>query len=43
MGQRAPQRLFFNYNKLQFNDLTSNHVVCTAVLPVSPPENGARR
>ena len=27
MGQRTPQQLFFNYNKLQFNDLTTNQVV----------------
>ena len=26
-GQRAPQQLFFNYNKLQFKNLTSNQVV----------------
>ena len=27
MGQRAPQQLFFYYNKLQFKNLTSNQVV----------------
>ena len=41
--QRTPQQLFFYNNKLQFKYLTSNHVVCRAVLPVSPPENCAQR
>ena len=26
IGQRAPRQLFFNYNKLRLNNLTSNHV-----------------
>ena len=37
--QRAPSRYSFENNKLTTSDLTSNHVVCRAVLPVSPLEH----